>query len=61
MLWNSSIFALEMLSVIVTSATRKFGSLHLGYIFLVSEKKKERAMSHAHASLNSTCLLYVTY
>ena len=52
--------ALEMLSVIVTSATRKLSSLHLGFIFLVS-KKKERGMSHAHASLNSTCLLYVTY
>ena len=31
--------ALEMLSVIVTSATRKLSSLHLGFIFLVSKKK----------------------
>ena len=31
--------ALEMLSVIVTGATRKFSSLHLGFIFLVSKKK----------------------
>ena len=53
--------ALEMLSVIVTSATRKLSSLYLGFIFLVYKKKKERGMSHAHASLNSTCLLYVTY
>ena len=42
--------ALEMLSVIVTSATPKFSSLHLGFIFLVS-KKKERGMSDMQPGL----------
>ena len=32
--------ALEMLSVIVTSATRKFSSLHLGFYFPCFQKKK---------------------
>ena len=65
--------ALEMLSVIVTSATPKFSSLHLGFIFLVSKKKGTGDVTYAtrpalvrlwgikHGSLNSTCLLYVTY
>ena len=31
--------ALEMLSVIITGATRKLSSLYLGFIFLVYKKK----------------------
>ena len=43
---NRAFQALEMLSVIVTSATLKFSSMHLVFIFFVANKKKERGMSH---------------
>ena len=61
--------ALEMLSVIVTSATLKFSSVHLVFIIFVSEKKRNggchicnqtclgKIRGIKHGSLNSTCLL----
>ena len=39
--------ALEMLSDIVTNATRMFSSMHLGFIFLVSKKKGTGDVAYA--------------